>query len=113
MYFDEKVLLPLLQAINTTKDSSLTPIEYTKYAKIAFDAEALGYQLNYYQNQISPQGFLVLAENPKATTRHYWGTYVFRLGKGNPYIIEVPHPIFETNTLEYGIRNAEFVKDNG
>ena len=37
------------------------------------------------------------------TARRYWGSVVFRLGARQPYLVQVPHPYFDPNSLEMGI----------
>src|SRR4029450_10381344 len=54
--------------------------------------------------------FVVLRERRLAGPARHWGTYVFRLGASAPFALEVPHPIFEENTLELGIALFEKLK---
>ncbi len=42
-----------------------------------------------------------MQEKQSQILRH-WGTYVFRVGSAQPYVVEVARPISEINTLEFG-----------
>lgn len=103
MYFDKEILQPLQRVIAANKSSELEAKSYVDLMQIAANARELNYHLHYYKNQQDKKGYLILVEDPNDIKRHFWGTYVFALGKVKHYIVEVPHPLFELSTLEYGI----------
>ena len=70
-------------------------------------AHSLAQTLNYrVANVIDPDGitYHVLERNPSSTSRH-WGTYVFNDAALRPkLIVESPHPVYDRNTGNLGIR---------
>ncbi len=101
LFFDEHVLAPLLAVIRTAQHAP--SVAYDDELQIVAQAAAVvGFQLFNYHDGEARQDYLVLTENPNKALR-YWGTYVFRLGGGQPYILQIPRPLFEINSLEYGV----------
>ncbi|HCB12056.1 MAG TPA: hypothetical protein DEP36_00580 [Gammaproteobacteria bacterium] len=104
LYIDEEILTPLLGLIRTGyHDGAWTAEGLLTLQALANAASAVGYRLSRYQHRLSGQEYLLLAEEETRHPRRYWGAYVFRLGKGPGYLVQIPHPIFEINTLEYGL----------
>lgn len=103
LYFDEQVLTPLIRAV---RQSALSPNELAvksdEFKAIAQAADIVGYQLINYKDLSSNQNFLILAEQDNKPLRH-WGIYVFRMGKGNNYVVQIPRPLSEINSFEYGV----------
>ncbi|MCB1824099.1 MAG: poly-gamma-glutamate biosynthesis protein PgsC/CapC [Candidatus Competibacteraceae bacterium] len=103
LYIDEEILTPLLKLIRTEyRDGGWTTEGQAALSALASAAGAVGYRLSRYRHRLSGQEYLLLAED-ETGDRRYWGTYVFRLGKGPGYLVEVAHPLFEVNTFEYGV----------
>lgn len=101
LFFDQNVLTPILALISDGLaggwDESYKP-DIQRINKLSL---AVGYELILYHHQASGDDFLILQESSASVLRH-WGTYVFRLGSAGPYMIEVPRPLAESNTLAFG-----------
>ena len=73
---------------------------------IAASASSLGYQLILYRQRNTGETHLILTEPGEVGARvwqpHFWGTYVFRMGDATDYAIEVPRPLEEQQSFEYG-----------
>lgn len=100
IFFDEQILIPLFRLIDNTSPHK-TPEQQALQA-IDRMAEVMGYNLIYLQQPDSLQQFLILAELDGQQKR-YWGSYIFRLGKAAPYLIETPRPLMESNSFDYAV----------
>jgi hypothetical protein len=104
LYFDEEVLEPLLTTARTEfKDGQWSDKGREDILAIQSAVSVFGYQLTAYRHSRSGTNFLILSEKADVAPRRYWGTYVFRLGPARGYLVQVPRPLFEINSLEYGI----------
>ncbi|HVR73259.1 MAG TPA: poly-gamma-glutamate biosynthesis protein PgsC/CapC, partial [Planctomycetota bacterium] len=104
LFLDEEVLKPLLELTRRSQEQTLPPeVIATEVRAIHGAATALNYQVLQFQDKASGERYVILRERPDAFPRRYWGLYVFRLGKSGAHAIEVPHPIYEMNTFEYGV----------
>jgi hypothetical protein len=66
----------------------------------------MGYDLLRFHHRSSGNDYLILSEPIDALHRaksRYWGTYVFHLGVSQSFVIQVPRPIFEPNSLEVAV----------
>ena len=104
LFFDEEVLVPLLKVMRLDwKNGKFSPEGIQELQSVAGNASALGYEVILYRDKLKGDDLLILRESAAAPQdRKYWGTYVFRLGKASPYIIQVPHPLFERNSGYFG-----------
>jgi hypothetical protein len=101
---DEEVLTPLIHLAIKSQDDELSPEqELTEIDAVHAAAISINYQIIHHRDEDSKEEYLILTENPARLPRRYWGTYVFRLGNFKPYAVEIPHPVFERHTLEYGL----------
>ena len=104
LYFDEEILTPLLSAMQQEyRGGSWTPEGIDEIRAIQAAALTLDYRVLRYRHSQSGQDFLILFEDEQAQPRRYWGTYVFRLGPAQGYMVQVPRPLFEMNSFEYGV----------
>jgi len=104
LFFDEEILTPLMEVADTGyANARLTAGAMDLIRAINCSGWLVGYHLCMMHDPSVNQDFLVLAESPDATPRRYWGTYVVRLGERRPYIVQVPRPLFDLNTLEFGV----------
>ncbi len=104
LYFDEEILTPLVEVAETGYiDSRFTTGALDLIRAINCSAWVVGYQVCMMHDSSIGQDFLVLTELPDAAPRRYWGTFVVRLGEKQPYIVQVPRPLFDLNTLEFGV----------
>ncbi|MDM8562819.1 hypothetical protein QUF54_05635, partial [Candidatus Marithioploca araucensis] len=100
LFFDKELLTPLFKLIRNqyhTDHWSKTGLEGLQV--LAKAANLIGYEIELYQDQQA--NYLILKE--QSEDRRYWGTYVFRLGAGKNYLIQVPRPIYEINSFEYAV----------
>lgn len=103
LFLDEEVLKPLLDLASRPGKIALHEEEaLLTLAPVARSARVFGYKLVALED---PNGrdYLILREDPEAAERKYWGTCIFRAGDARPFVVEVPRPIFEQNTIEYGL----------
>lgn len=66
-------------------------------------ASLFGYSVTLYHHIPTGQDFFIIAEGKGRGKRRYWGTYVLRIGHAYPYVVQVPRPLFEVNSFEYGV----------
>ena len=110
LYVDEQVITPLLKLVlSYSSEADWTATNQEDLQVIARAAGVLGYQLIHYKNRETDQQYLILTEQPKDTLR-YWGTYVFRLGDTDNFLVQIPRPLYEINSFEYGIALFERIK---
>jgi len=104
LFLDEEVLKPLVHVMLRRKR---TEVDWDgavgEVRAIHSAAKSLGYEVIYHKESGSGHEYIILSEDRNASAKRYWGTYVFRVGNFKPYIIEIPHPVYEENTLEYGV----------
>lgn len=107
LYFDNEVLTPLFQFVI---DSRKYKRVWDKNAEeslnsIASAASIVNYKLIHYHHIASKQDYMLLLENSE--NRTYRGSYAIRFGESNGYVIQVPRPLFEKNTFEFGVSTFE------
>lgn len=104
LFFDQEVVTPILALMPLQyKVDHWTTIGLEELRLINASAKRIGYQLIRYHHKESGRDYLILTEIPDDKNRHYGGTYIFRLGSSSPYIIQVPRPLYEINSFEYGV----------
>jgi len=104
LFMDEEVLTPLIRVSQTGySGGGWTVNGLSELRVIASAAAMLGYKILLYRDRLSGEDFIILVEDETSEHRRYWGTYVFRLGESNNYIIQIPRPLFELNVFEYGV----------
>lgn len=105
LFFDEEVLVPLLKVMRLDwKNGQFSPEGIQELQSVVANASALGYEIVHYRDKLQAGDLMILRESAASPQdRKYWGTYVFRLGKAAPYVIQVPHPIFERKSEEFGV----------
>lgn len=111
LYFDEEIITPLLRAADDyyrDGDWSVNGIDEIRTIQAA--AVTFGYHLQRYRHSRSGQDYLILYEDEEVQPRRFWGTYVFRLGPSQGYLVQVPRPLFELNSFEYGVALFEQLK---
>lgn len=111
LYFDEEIVTPLLAAAETGyqsggwTDQGLADLLVVQGAALAFN-----YRISRYRHKLTGQDYLILFEAADTEPRRYWGTYVFRVGPANGFLVQVPRPLFEVNSFEYGVSLFERLK---
>ncbi|CAK8717659.1 hypothetical protein KKHLCK_06820 [Candidatus Electrothrix laxa] len=110
LFFDREVLTPQVRLVRSWPENDGLAMHKDALDSIADAAAVLGYELVHYRHTISGQEYLLLAqatgqkERPlgSAGNTGSGGSVVFRLGQGSDYIIQVPRPLSELQTAEYG-----------
>lgn len=109
LFFDQNVMTPVLNMLSKDLVDGWKDDVSLEMHRINNLAHAINYELIRYHDQSSGDDFLILQERQTSRIRH-WGTYVFRVGEANPYLIEVSRPLSEVNTLEFGTGLFEKLK---
>jgi len=111
LFLDEEVLAPLVRLIDQrrkVKEWSDAALEELRLLDAA--ASISGYELTRYQHRETQREYLIVSERENTQRRRYWGTYVFRIGSGSGYAVQVPRPIFEVNSFEAGVAMFETLR---
>ncbi len=104
LFFDEEVLTPLIRAASESyPDGAWTEEGVLELGAVSAAAALVGYEVIRYRYKISGTDYLILAETRDLSKRKYWGTFVFRLGPSEGYLIQAPRPLFELNVFEYAV----------
>ena len=108
LYMDEEVLAPLIRLINRTEQSDLN--DNTIWSNKSFAsrlktihsaAQVIGYSIHLLRDAQTRKHYVALSELADNETKG-WGTFVFRLGVSNPYAIEIPRPLYEFRSYDFG-----------
>lgn len=103
LFFDEEVITPLLDvAQHQFRFGRWTHEGISQLNSLAANAKVLNYNLTHYHHAQSDEHYLLLTEDETGDKRH-WGTYVFRLGPSQGYLVQSPRPIYEINSFEYAV----------
>ncbi len=103
IYFDEQILSPLLSFIDNINKNNNPLDQQQQLRSINRMARAMGYHILSLQEPESLERFLILTELASEQQR-YWGSYIFRTSSNSePYFIESPRPLLESNSFDYAI----------
>ena len=103
LFFDFEIFTPLLDIMDRYyRNDAWTDEGLEEIASISRVAKSLDYQIILYRDQISRYDYLILADAEESGSK-YWGTYVFKLGECEQYIVEIPRPLYEVNVFEFGV----------
>ena len=103
LFLHEQILNPLLELIDVfNKEGEWSEESLTELSNLNELARLFSYQLSEYTYVRNKRKYLILSELPGQSKR-YWGTYIFTLGESQPQIVEIPRPIMEIGTFEYGL----------
>lgn len=103
LFVDEEIVKPLIALSDRTRSRAISGAAMSSEVDaIHVAAAALGYGVLRLHTEDGGD-YLVLRESPEAFPKRFWGAYVFRLGRSGPFAVEVPHPLYEMNTLEYAV----------
>lgn len=98
LYLQSEVLAPLYAlARDWTQRRDLDALRAVNAA-----ARTIGYRIVLHRHLGSGAEHAILSEIEGG--RRQWGTYVLRLGEATPYAVEIPRPLAERQTFEYGMR---------
>lgn len=99
LLLDEEVLKPLID-VASQPVHRLTKEWDAQLQNIAAAAQILDYSLVVLNDpDRQEEYFIVYEEEP----HRFWGTYLFRKGLASNNIVEVPRPLFERRSFEFGV----------
>lgn len=113
LFFEYQVLSPLMTVIEDYyQDEQWLPEGMLVLKVIAHSAKKMGYQLIEYKHHVSGEKHLILLEQgqEQGWDKAYRGSYIFRLGESSKHLIQIPRPLYETNSFEYGVNLYEHLK---
>ncbi len=104
LFLDDEVITPLWNVLRDEHTKTgWTAQGLAELQNITASAAIIDYELFQYRHSPSDKNYVILAERDQAKPRRFWGTYVFRLGSANNYVIQAPRPLFEANSFEYAV----------
>ncbi|MEF8942038.1 MAG: poly-gamma-glutamate biosynthesis protein PgsC/CapC [Desulfohalobiaceae bacterium] len=105
LYMDEAVLTPLVNVARKEYEpgSGWTSEGREELKAIQSAASVLDYEVIRYHHQISDRDYVILVERQDRKNRRYWGTYVLLLGQSEDFVVQIPRPLYEIRTFEFGI----------
>lgn len=103
LFFEQQVLLPMLAQLKQYRNGQWSQAGLDELGLININAAQAGYRIIRYHHQSTGEDYLILSEISDEKVRTYRGIYIFRLGDSRPFIIQIPRPIFEVNSFEYGL----------
>ncbi len=102
LYLDEEIVRPLvLLARHCALFGRMDATQTEQAQAIAAAAATLEYQLVQFHDAASENDYFVLTES-RPKSRH-WGTFVFRAGLREPFVVEVPRPLYEQQAYQFGL----------
>lgn len=104
LFFDEEILSPLWNIIHTEyHNGQWSEAGTNELRSVSASSAIVGYQLLQYRHAASGQDYLILSESTPTQQARYWGTLVLRLGQADNYFVQVPRPLYETSSFEFGV----------
>lgn len=108
LLLDEEGIQPLIRIARKYEEIDLNdPVVEGEIKAVNGIMELFGYSVKLYIHTATGKQYLLLTENGEASRRRHWGIYVFRVGKSEPHVVEIPRPLYERNTYEYGVHLFE------
>ena len=113
LYMDQEVLAPLMKMLAAAErpvdaqraakfDQWLNEEMRSELSAIHRSARAQGYAITVVIDAESNECYVVLAEADQSQ-RKGWGTFVFRPGLADPFAVEIPRPLFESRSFDFGV----------
>ncbi len=102
LFFDQTILVPLLNLATTATPGNWKDYELNKLNQLSEMASRFDYEIIHYQHINTAFEYLVIKEKENQRQLHHWGTYAIKLGQASDFIIEIPTPLFEKSTFEFG-----------
>lgn len=100
LYFDQAILQPVLTLIDQLAGQAWDAGYQSRLDQISQEASQFGYQVMLYRHIPTQAEYIVFKEH--SNKGRHWGTYVLKLGRSSNYFVEVPMPVVEQNTFEFG-----------
>lgn len=103
LFLDEELLTPLLALIREGyQDGRWSEPALEELRTLAAVADVFDYELIFYTDSSTQQEFLILSEREDYAPSRFWGLYIFRLGAAEDLLVEVPRPLYERGSFEFG-----------
>ena len=115
LFMDHEVVGPLISLMGEIQhddrylhqDNStpqwLTPQVRLRLAAIHSAADIQGYQLQVLVDELTGEQVVALYENALADQTKGWGTYLFRPSLMESLGVEIPRPLFENRSFDFGV----------
>ncbi len=104
LYLDYEVLRPLLAiARRRAALAELSGQDWDELNAASSAASVVGSEVVLLHDTRQNQDFLILSDTSMAETSRHWGTCVLRCGLSGSAVVEVPRPLAERNTYDYGV----------
>jgi hypothetical protein len=107
LYFDQAVLQEALTLVDQVANNEWNAVYQDRLNQISQAASQFAYEVLLYRHIPTGARYIIFKHRDKAENDRYWGTYALKLGSASEYIIEVPMPVFEQNTFEFGTQLFE------
>lgn len=102
LYFNDEILAPLI-SLSRNADAIITESSAQDIALIATQAAAIDYELVLLKSPLDSTQHVLLKPHDGAQQRRSWGTYVFRIGHANSWVVQAPRPISEKQTFTFAV----------
>ena len=124
LFMDHEVVSPLVALMSSLPDQAVVETEVPfwkdrtvleRMAPIQAAASSLGYRIDIVVDPLSSETYVVLNETfgeptngqLDETKQKGWGTFVFRPGLADSFAVEIPRPLFETRSFDFGVNLFE------
>jgi hypothetical protein len=102
LFVDEEVLTPVVHVLGNVKSLAECSEEQIRLLNAAAAAaRVIDYELVVVRDDFRGQHYAVLSE--PAPRQRNWGTYVFRFGLTEPRVVQVPRPLLERSSFDFGV----------
>ncbi|GAA4354875.1 poly-gamma-glutamate biosynthesis protein PgsC/CapC [Kangiella marina] len=101
-FFYDEILEPVKPLLEKAK-SDWTESDFLALQKLNSLASIFNYQYTLYEYDRQNKEYLILSEIDNDERQKHWGLYVFALNSDSDDVIEVPRPLLELGTYEYGV----------
>ena len=103
LYFDQEILRPILEIVDRHAGGDPGEEVEALLVEASNAASLFDYEVLWLADRASGDAAIALLESDTGEPRRSWGTYVFRLGEVPPYAIQVPRPVLERYSFEFGL----------
>ncbi|OVE77880.1 hypothetical protein BVX99_01400, partial [bacterium F16] len=111
LYFDQEILAPIFDlSAQAYTNGGFTAGSQEYLGIISNLCKQIGYETIWYRHKATQQDYFILKEADTVAKRRHWGTFVIRLGEADPYLVQIPRPLYDQNSFEFGVRLFERLK---
>lgn len=102
LYFDQAVLKSTLALVDEVQGHQWLEKHHNRLRQIAYASARFGYDVLLYRHISTDERYIIFQPFKDVEVQRHWGTYVVKVGPASEYLVEVPRPVFEQNTFEFG-----------